>query len=119
MDTQLITDTKLLIEKYGFDVVMNSIETEMIKHHFVEEYQVFLKILVASYTNDAKQQTVQIESPFELSPESIRAIKSLLHADESNHEFTINKTLLGGFVATHNYQKIDASLQGALKRLEV
>jgi F0F1-type ATP synthase delta subunit len=119
MDTQTINRAKQLIEVHGFDVVFSHIESEMKKAKSPDEYKVFLKRLIHSYESDAAALGVHIESPFALSEESVEQIKKSLDAANSSHTFTINKSLLGGFVATHNYQKIDASLQSALKRLEV
>lgn len=118
MDTQIINTTKQLIKVHGFEAVFSEIDKEMKRAGSPEEYKVFLRKLIHSYERDVTALGVQIESPFNLSDESIQDIKTSLGAGDRTHTFSINKSLLGGFVATHNYQKIDASLQNALKRLQ-
>lgn len=63
------------------------------------------------------KDTLKIETPFEISEESIKRIKSLVGDERASHEITINKNILAGFKARFKEKLYDASAERIIKQL--
>ena len=105
---------KLIVEK--------NIRTEDV----VESLRTYnLLSLLPSITDQVKRMskdetlrdTVQIESPFELSDEAISHIKRIVENDLAPHQVTINKNILAGFKARFKEKLYDGSAERIIKQI--
>lgn len=65
------------------------------------------------------KNTLQIESSFELSEESINRVASFVSAPKDAHiKVVINKKLLGGFLAYWKDKKVDGTLENTVRKLK-
>lgn len=63
------------------------------------------------------RDTLQIESPFEISNEAIANIKRIVGNDLAPHSISINKNLLAGFKARFKEKLYDASAERIIRQL--
>ncbi|HCC05849.1 TPA: hypothetical protein DEP94_00570 [Candidatus Nomurabacteria bacterium] len=64
-----------------------------------------------------QRDTLQIESPFEMSNEAIASIKRIVGNDLAPHTLSINKNLLAGFKARFKEKLYDASAERVIRQL--
>ena len=67
--------------------------------------------------DESARDTVHIETPFELSPETVAHIKRIVGNDLAPHEVVINKTLLAGFKARFKGKLYDGSAERIINQL--
>ncbi len=63
------------------------------------------------------KETILIESPFELSLESVKKIKEIIGNEDAPHEVFINKNLLAGFKAKYKGMMYDGSAERVIKQV--
>ncbi len=61
--------------------------------------------------------TILIESPFNLSDESIRTIKGFIGETEAPHSVILNKNILAGFKAKYKGMVYDGSAERIIKQI--
>ncbi len=64
-----------------------------------------------------RKGTILIETPFELSKQSIEVIKGIVGDNNAPHEVIINKNILAGFKAKCNGMMYDGSAQRIIKQI--
>lgn len=96
-----IDDVVVLLRKYKLLSLLTSIKDQ-----------------VKRLGKDVNQRdTLQIESPFEISNEAIANIKRIVGNDLAPHSLSINKNLLAGFKARFKEKLYDASAERVLRQL--
>ncbi|MFA6608352.1 MAG: F0F1 ATP synthase subunit delta [Candidatus Paceibacterota bacterium] len=65
--------------------------------------------------NNNKNETILIESPFEINKDAIARIKRIIGNDLAPHEVIINKKLLAGFKARFKGRLYDGSAERIIK----
>lgn len=69
-------------------------------------------------TRELEKARVSIETPFELSSDARTHIRRSVGAGEDAEEkVSIDKNLIGGFIAEYNYKRYDASMRRKLEQL--
>lgn len=117
MKTNSVSEVKRIIALHGVDSVINTLDAQFKKTGNTDEYALFLKELLHSYKTDNTNQTLIIETPFEISETLVKEIATFLKLQHVPVQVSINKTLIGGFVATYNHTRFDTSIKSALNRL--
>lgn len=78
----------------------------------------FIKTSLTQMSLDVnKNETIMIETPFELSEESIKKIKGIVGDQDAPHVVTINKNVLAGFKAKHKGMMYDGSAERIIRQL--
>lgn len=62
-------------------------------------------------------ETIVIQSPFELSLDSVATIKKIVGETEAKHRVIVNKNVLAGFKAKHKGIVYDGSAERIIKQL--
>jgi F0F1-type ATP synthase delta subunit len=96
-----LEDVMNLLKKYKMLSLLPSVKKELIQISIANE----------------KKDIISIQTPFDLSPESVAKIKRIIGNDIAGHEVLINKNLLAGFQARFRGKLYDGSAQGIIKKL--
>lgn len=67
--------------------------------------------------DEGRENTVHIESPFELNEEAVAKIKRIVGNDLAPHEIAINKNILAGFKARFKGKMYDGSAERILRHI--
>ena len=99
------------------DVKVQNLIEVLSTYNLLSMLPLILKDVKQITKNKNLNDTVLIESPFEVSDEAVAKIKRIVGNDLASHEVTINKNLLAGFKARFKGKLYDGSAERILKQL--
>lgn len=103
----------ILQEKIPLDEVLNL----LIKYNLLGLIP-FIKTSLSQMSLDIhKHNTIMIETPFELSQDSVKKIKEIIGKQDVPHAIFINKNILAGFKAKYNGLLYDGSAERIIRQL--
>lgn len=103
----------LLKKKVGVDEVTKALST----YGLLSLLPNILNAVTRLTRDEKEQDTIRIESPFEIEESALARIKRIVGNDMAPTEVTINKNLLAGFKARHKGMSYDGSAARIIKQL--